>query len=323
MSKKLIICLLGAVVCGPAAFAITYTGDVPTDFSSLGALQVQNVTDSIDDVGLPANATPGVVSGWDVSNSVFAFDGDNDQLHVGLDFRGFAGDADGDGADGISSLWLMTNGGIDLPALALTESICIAFDFDQDGTFDVIAGDNALNSTYHVSTFVGSPLLPAFGFGPALPGNEGAHFYGPDYELTLDNVSRAWDTTPETFCFNFLVFAGSYQDDGIGEDLLSGEICFHNDHVEAMTPATYNMVQAYPNPFNPTTTLAVDLAETGNVQLAVYNINGQLVRTLVDGMMESGKHQVAFDGAGLPSGLYLARLSTVQGDQVTRLMLTK
>jgi hypothetical protein len=321
MSKKLIICLLGAVVCGPAAFAITFTGDVPSDFTATG---VQSVSDTIDDVGLPANATMGTVSGWDMSAALFELDKTADQLHVGLDFRGYAGDADGDGTDGITSLWLAANGGFDLPALALTESICIAFDFDQDGTFDVIAGDGAFNAVYHVSVFTGSPILPAFGFGPALPANEGAHFYGPDYELTLDNVSGLWDTTPQTVCFDFLVFAGSYQDDGIGEDLLSGEVCFTDDgQVAALNPASMDVVQAYPNPFNPTTTLAVDLAATGNVELAVYNINGQLVRTLVNGMMESGKHQIAFDGAGLPSGLYLARLSTAQGEQVTRLMLTK
>ena len=321
MSKKLIICLLGAVVCGPAAFATVFTGDVPADFTASG---VQTVLDGIDDVGLPANATPLTVSGWDFSNVRFELDKTANLLNVGIDFRGYGGDADGDGFDGITSLWLATNGGFDLPALGLTESICIAFDFDQDGTYDVIAGDGGIDDTYRVSTFAGSPILPAFGFGPLLPLNDGGHFYGPDLELTLSAISGVFDITPTTVCFNFLIFAGSYQDDGIGEDLLSGEACFTDDSlVDAVTPSTTDLVKAYPNPFNPTTTLAVELAETGNVQLAIYNINGQLVNTLVDGMMEAGQHELTFNGAGLPSGIYMARLSTAQGQQVTRLVLTK
>ncbi|MBM4221291.1 MAG: T9SS type A sorting domain-containing protein, partial [Gammaproteobacteria bacterium] len=84
-----------------------------------------------------------------------------------------------------------------------------------------------------------------------------------------------------------------------------------------------DLVGAFPNPFNPATTLTLDLAQTGEVTLAVYNVNGQLVRTLVNGSMEAGHHELSFDGTGLPSGLYLARLSTAQGDQVTRLILTK
>jgi hypothetical protein len=131
------------------------------------------------------------------------------------------------------------------------------------------------------------------------------------------------DRTSE-LCFNFLVFAGSYQDDGIGEDLQSGTVCFPPDElVGAVTPATMNLVSAYPNPFNPTTTLAVELAQTGNVELSVYNVQGQLVQTLVNGMLESGHHELSFDASALPSGLYLAKMATSQGTTVTRLTLTK
>jgi hypothetical protein len=154
--------------------------------------------------------------------------------------------------------------------------------------------------------------------------NDGGHVYGPDFELTLSGLGELMDLDPQTVCFNFLVFAGSYQDDGIGEDLLAGEVCFTDEgQVAAETPDTIDLVQAYPNPFNPSTTLAVDVAETGSVQLAVYNIKGQLVQTLVNGMLEAGHHDLTFNGAGLPSGLYLARLSTAQGEQVARLVLAK
>jgi hypothetical protein len=103
------------------------------------------------------------------------------------------------------------------------------------------------------------------------------------------------------------------------------EICFTDDgHVEAQpVPTSPDMIRAYPNPFNPTTTLAVELAETGNVELSIFNLNGQKVQTLVDGMLSAGTHNLTFNASALPSGLYLARLNTVSGQQVSRMVLTK
>jgi len=321
MRKKLLSCVLGAIVCGPAAFAIPFTGDVATDFTATGT-EIQY--DTTGDVGLPANAPVATVSGWDLDYAAFYLDRTAAELSVGLDFIGYCGDADGDGGEGTTTGWLALNGGIDLPGLALTESICIAFDFDQDGDYDIIAGVGATDGVYRVSYFTGTPLLPAFGFGGLAPHDAGS-LIGPDFELALDDMGVFEDMDPLVeVCFNFLVFAGSYQDDGIGEDLLLGEVCIPPDEdVSALEPGTMDLVGAFPNPFNPATTLTLDLAQTGEVTLAVYNVNGQLVRTLVNGSMEAGHHELSFDGTGLPSGLYLARLSTAQGDQVTRLILTK
>jgi hypothetical protein len=319
MTKKLTMYALGFIVCGPAAFAITFTGDVAADFTSP---DVQVVADGHNDVGLPANAPLGTISGWDLNNASFELDRTAGLLHVGLDFRTIGGDADGDGTDGITSMWLAANGGFDLPALALTESICIAYDFDQDGSYDVISGVGALDGTYRVSEFTGNPILPAFGFGP-LVAHDGGHAYGPDLEMTLTEVGALLDLEADDVCFSFLVFAGSYQDDGIGEDLINGEVCFEHGDVSAVEPQSSNLLGAFPNPFNPTTTLAVELAETGTVELAIYNVNGQLVQTLFNGLLDAGSHQLTFNAAGLPSGLYLVKLGTAQGVEVTRLVLTK
>jgi hypothetical protein len=323
MTKKLMSCALGILVCGPAAFALTFTGDVAADFAVAGVVVE---LDGVGDVGLPANAPALTVSGWDMQNASFYLDEAASTLNVGLDFVGYGGDADGDGFDGITTIWLAANGGFDRPDLAETEAICIAFDFDQDGTFDVIAGVGAIDGTYRVSEFTGIPILPAFGFGP-LVAHDGGHLYGPDAELALSDFGTLLADygvdIDSDFCFNVLVFAGSYQDDGIGEDLLDAEICIEHTPVSAVQPESHNLLSAFPNPFNPTTNLAVELAETGNVELAIYNVNGQLVQTLFNGMMDAGSHQLSFNGAGLPSGLYLAKLGTAQGVEVTRLILTK
>ncbi|RQW00049.1 choice-of-anchor D domain-containing protein [bacterium] len=73
-------------------------------------------------------------------------------------------------------------------------------------------------------------------------------------------------------------------------------------------------LQCYPNPFNPTTTISFDLNHPGMVKLNVFDVTGRLVSTLVDDNMIAGEHRVIFDGAGLGSGIYFARMEA--GSQI-------
>ncbi len=79
-----------------------------------------------------------------------------------------------------------------------------------------------------------------------------------------------------------------------------------NDH---QTPTSYALDQAYPNPFNPSTTIAYALPAAGAVRMVVMNQLGQEVRTLVNQQQEAGYHQVVFDAAGLASGVYFYRIT--------------
>lgn len=323
LSFKLISASL--LIGGSLANAVPFSGDVTADFaSSVYAEELDPL-----DVGVASNAPMGTVSGWDLHRSLFVFDQDTDRLSVGLEFFGIAGDADGDGGEGTTSPWLALNYGIDMPGLALTESICMAFDFDQDGAYDLIVGNSALDGLHRVSTFTGSPSMPAFAFGPVLPAHMGAWYYSPsastpDYEFELEGISQLDTIEFGTICFDYIFFAGSYSDDGVGEDYQFGTLCLTDDElVDAREPVSMDLLQAHPNPFNPTTTLSVELAQTGAVDLRVFDLAGRQVATLAQGRMEAGRHEVAFNAANLPSGLYLARLQTEQGQQVSRLILTK
>jgi len=78
-------------------------------------------------------------------------------------------------------------------------------------------------------------------------------------------------------------------------------------------PLVTRLAGAHPNPFNPQTTVAFDLARGGRVQLGVYDLRGRLVRLLVDGELMAGRHTVRWDGRdqggrGAASGVYLCRL---------------
>jgi len=78
--------------------------------------------------------------------------------------------------------------------------------------------------------------------------------------------------------------------------------------VEVSVPMEFALSQNYPNPFNPTTTLNYALPFQGNVQLLVYSINGELVKTLVSEVQAAGSYSVSFDASQLASGTYIYRL---------------
>jgi len=85
----------------------------------------------------------------------------------------------------------------------------------------------------------------------------------------------------------------------------------------------YNLVNAYPNPFNATTTILFDIASPQYVQLTVYDILGKEVGMLVNNLLPQGKHSVAFDAAGLPSGIYLYRLEAGSRSETKKMVLLR
>jgi hypothetical protein len=91
--------------------------------------------------------------------------------------------------------------------------------------------------------------------------------------------------------------------------------------MELQTPSTLALIGNYPNPFNPSTRIAFTVAHAAHTTLRVYNVLGQQVATLFDQeAMTGNQYEVSFDGAGLASGLYLARLES-NGQQVMHKMV--
>ena len=95
------------------------------------------------------------------------------------------------------------------------------------------------------------------------------------------------------------------------------------------TPTEFALLQNFPNPFNPETTIGYELAESADVTLQIYNVVGQVVRTLMASESQSvGRYQVRWDGMddrGMPvsSGIYFYQLSAGKFQDVRKLMLLK
>ncbi len=83
-------------------------------------------------------------------------------------------------------------------------------------------------------------------------------------------------------------------------------------------PADFILLQNYPNPFNPITAIGYQLSAVSFVRLAVYNLLGQKVATLVSKEQTAGKHTVAWNATGFASGVYYYRLETDKGFVRTR-----
>jgi hypothetical protein len=88
-------------------------------------------------------------------------------------------------------------------------------------------------------------------------------------------------------------------------------------------PAAFALGAAWPNPFNPSTTIGFSLAETGSATLAVYDLAGRQVATLVSGLVERGTHSVVFDAGALPSGVYFYSLEADGQLQTRKMLLVK
>ncbi|MFZ1731492.1 MAG: T9SS type A sorting domain-containing protein [Bacteroidota bacterium] len=89
-------------------------------------------------------------------------------------------------------------------------------------------------------------------------------------------------------------------------------------------PAGVELYAAYPNPFNPATTISFTVKESANVNLKVYNTFGQVVATLLsNSSMDAGLHTMSFNGNDLPSGVYMAVLEASGELQQQKLVLNK
>ena len=84
-------------------------------------------------------------------------------------------------------------------------------------------------------------------------------------------------------------------------------------------PNEFSHSQNYPNPFNASTSISYSLSKSGPVNLSIYNLLGQKVATLSNGIQQAGNHQVIWNAGDFTSGVYFARL--VAGRQATNIKM--
>ena len=179
--------------------------------------------------------------------------------------------------------------------------------------------------------------LAALALGSAIPPTALAQTGGP-YALTWSSIAGgggALSTAPGSgYELSGAIgqlsagplTGGSYQLKGGFWSLGGTEVTGVGDRPEL--PVAFRVYPNVPNPFNAQTTIAFDLPSEQRVQMSVYNLSGELVRTLFDAVMPAGRHSMTWAGIGddgrpLPSGVYWVRTQAEHGRDVRRLVLVK
>ena len=85
----------------------------------------------------------------------------------------------------------------------------------------------------------------------------------------------------------------------------------------------FSLRDAYPNPFNPTTTMELSMPLAGDITVEVYNMLGQSVATLTSGYMEAGTYNLTWDAANAASGMYFVKAETQGSIQKQKILLLK
>ena len=96
-----------------------------------------------------------------------------------------------------------------------------------------------------------------------------------------------------------------------------------NTLLSVVEPSSFELGAAYPNPFNPSTSLDLSMPSEGFVSIQAYNLVGQVVGTIAEGNMSAGTHSFTWDASDLSSGVYLVKAEYAGSIKTQKVMLLK
>ena len=121
--------------------------------------------------------------------------------------------------------------------------------------------------------------------------------------VTIQNYSDETDKKS-------LAFTGTFTND-------------NNASTEDVEVAQSITLKAYPNPFNPTTTISFNMPTSSKASIIIYDVSGNVVTTLVNGQMNRGNHTATFNASQYPSGIYLAKFTSGSIIKTQKLLFVK
>jgi len=146
-----------------------------------------------------------------------------------------------------------------------------------------------------------------------------------DAETHLDQESEYVFTTEPKGSFSAIYDGpiGTYP--VLGEPRFTLNVTYDalDQNEDATLPSGFALHPAYPNPFNPSTTIRFDLPAEGFITLSVYDITGKLVETLINEVLQQGSHNIFWQPQNLPSGNYFVQLKSRNRTFTQKLTLLK
>ena len=211
----------------------------------------------------------------------------------------------------------------DLPELpVIGDHVSVAFDHAVDGrvvpyTIDYqTAGLNGYSWDFSVKTNLNGQNSLTW-----IPENLPAN-----YVIQIMDLSKSRLVSQEGYTFSI-----PGKDQPARFKIWVGDVHFVQQAVEAYQadlPDRYSLSQNYPNPFNPTTTVTFDVARPGEVEIVVYNVLGQEVKTLASRFFQTGRYTTTWDGKDnlgrqSASGIYITRMQADGFSMSRRMLLIK
>jgi len=132
--------------------------------------------------------------------------------------------------------------------------------------------------------------------------------------ITEGNETRLIIVTPETN--KLFTFVGEFE-------ISNFMVANSHEEIEVTLPKQFGLSPAFPNPFNPTTTLDVTLLVSGNMNVVVYNIEGKLVDTLASGFHIANTYSLVWKAEDVPSGIYFIQVESNGLLSTQKIMLVK
>ena len=136
----------------------------------------------------------------------------------------------------------------------------------------------------------------------------------------IGEIIYSGNANPSNFLYNssnlYLIFYGEVESDNLDIYLMKNEIntnVVEENIIQNLSYVNISLSQNYPNPFNPLTKINLSLQKSGYTTLKIFNVRGQLIKTLVNEQLLKGKHSITWDGEDttgkkVGSGLYLYKL---------------
>jgi len=209
--------------------------------------------------------------------------------------------------------------------------LCQVYDPDQGTWTDIASHPDSLNFT-STTVVASESLIWTVGHGGGYspyPSSPHVHYYDPGSNTwTAETdlpVPRGLALASFDPSFMQLVHGGgnfngstNYQRDCRVADLLVGIGGFSPVH-----PDAYRLGQNYPNPFNVTTSIDFALPHFTSVRLSVFNLLGQEVASLFEGVLAAGEHRIVWDASRPASGVYFYKLEAGDFAQVRKMVLLR
>lgn len=140
--------------------------------------------------------------------------------------------------------------------------------------------------------------------------------------LTSGNETRLLVVNPDTE--DLFSYSGDFEIVGIMvvNSLAQIEVAY-DDSPTQVVASSFSLSDAYPNPFNPVTTMELVMPVAGNMQVEVYNLLGQSVATLASGYMNANTYTLTWDASNVSSGVYFVKAQAAGFTKIQKLMLIK